>query len=242
MKRTRYHLILWLLLFVLSIVLLFSLSVVVGLTPIIKNSILTVLLILMLTSLCAFCIKYINYLKIKMLINGDLHILAQWSCYSSQSPTLSQFLKDEFCSTMLTATLSFILAITLSLMLAYSGGSNVFIMGYILIIFIVLMFLVSVHFIKDYYDQCIETPNTVLFGDTTIYFMGQLFSFQKAFLMLESVTILLEPEPILEFSYGHYDIDSSPKYILSIPIPCDKMHVATYLCSHYSSMIIDDSI
>ena len=240
MKRTRYHLILWLLLFVISIVLLFSLSITVGLTPIIKNAILTALLILMLTSLTAFCIKYVNYLKIKMLINGDMHIIAQWSCSATTSVTLSKFLKEEFCSTMLTATLSFILGITLSLMLAYSGGTTVFIMSYILILFIVTIFLVSIHFIKDYYEQCSQTPNTILFGDTTIYFMGQLFSFEKSFLVLEDVTIISDPEPVLQFSYGHYDLDSPPKYILSIPIPSDKMHVATYLASHYSSMIPDD--
>ncbi len=242
MKRTRYHLILWLLLFVISTVLLFSLSIIVGLTPDIKNAILTALFILMATSLTAFCIKYVHYLKIKMLINGDMHILAQWSCCASESSTLRKFLKEEFCSTMLTATLSFILGITLSLMIAYSGGSNVFIMGYILILFIVLIFLVALHFIRDYYEQCSIVPNTVLFGDTTIYFMGQLFSFQKSFLILEDVCINLTPEPVLQFSYGHYDLDSPPKYILSIPIPSDKMHVATYLVSHYSSMIIDDNI
>ncbi len=242
MKRTRYHLILWLLLFVISTVLLFSLSIVVGLIPAIKNAISTALLILMCTSLGSFCIKYVNYLKIKMLINGDMHILAQWACNCSESATLSKFLKAEFCSTMLTATLSFILGITLSLMLAYSGGKNVFIMGYVLIICIVLVFLVAIHFIKDYYEQCNNSPNTVLFGDTTIYFMGQLFSFQKSFLILENVIIQLEPEPILQFSYGNYDLDSPPKYILSIPIPSDKMHVATYLVSHYSSMIADDNI
>ena len=67
--------------------------------------------------------------------------------------------------------------------------------------------------------------------------MEQLFTPQKSIFFLENIVIVKDTELVLQLIYGQYDIDDTPSYVISIPIPSNKLSVAEHLRKYYLDLI-----
>lgn len=187
-----------------------------------------------------FAVHYKRYTIIKNLMNRSLPVVAHWSYLPNSSETLKKLFKEQKNNALATTTLILILSIIFSMIFAYSGNTYILKLGYTFAILFIFTFIIAVRFILAYYNVLLESQSTVLFGKEYIYFLDELYTLNRSLYVLRNVNIYIGTENLLIFEYGLNDIDDSPCYNLTIPIPSDKLRIALQLKDYYRSLINTD--
>ena len=237
MKKESMSCILCLCIFLLSIVFTISAILLQTIPHSSRSALLLFSICFMVVGLVSFTVHYKKYLKIKALINHHVPILAHWVYDIKGSNVLQEALNEQKNNSISTAILSLILGIIFSLIFAYSGGIYTLYTGYALLLITLLGFIIAIRFILTYYNDFLNKPTEVIFGEDCIYFMEQLLTSQKSIFFLENIIIVKDTELVLQLIYGQYDIDDTPSYVISIPIPSNKLSVAEHLRKYYLDLI-----
>lgn len=190
-----------------------------------------------LVGVLSFAVHHKKYLMIKALYAHHVPIIAHWTYAPDSSNTLKNFIKDQKSNTLATSFLILILSLIFSIVFAYSGGSYILYIGYLLAALCLLIFIIVLRFISIYYTDLANHETEVIFGEDAIYFLDELYTIRKSLHFLTKVSIYVGPEPLLILDYSLYDIDEPASYSITIPIPQGKLKVATYLKSYYSELI-----
>jgi len=185
----------------------------------------------------SFAVHHKKYLKIKALCTHQVPVIAHWTYAPNSSNTLKNLIKEQKENTVATAILILILSLIFSIVFAYSGGSYILYLGYILAVLCLLTFMIVLRFISAYYTHLASTELEVVFAEDTIYFLDELYTIKRSLYYLTNVSIYVGPEPLLILDYGLYDIDEPASYSITIPIPQGKLKVATHLKSYYAELI-----
>lgn len=202
-----------------------------------KSALLLISIVLILAGVVSFAVYYRKYNEIKALCSHQATVLIHWTYAPNSSKIINKIYKDQYDSNIATAILFVILSLIFCVIFAYSGGRYVLYCGYTLAFLCCLGFIVSLRFIKSYYNHLATTYADAIFGEDAIYYAGQLIKFQKSYYMLENITIEQDQESYLLFTYCVYDIDEPPAYSVAIPIPKNKLHTARYIRDFYMDLI-----
>ena len=240
MKKESMSCVLWLSVLLLSIVFTISAVLLETIPHSSKSALLLFSICFMIVGLIASAVHYKKYSRIKTLTDHNAPVLAHWTYDINSSSTLQETLNEQKNNAISTAILSFVLGIIFSLVFAYSGGIYILYTGYIFAFLTILGFIVALRFILTYYKETLNKPAEVIFGEDSIYFMEQLFTLQKSIFFLENVVIVEGTEMVLQLIYGQYDVDDVPSYIISIPIPSNKLQVAQHLRKYYLDLILQE--
>ena len=184
-----------------------------------------------------FAVHHKRYITIKYLHTGNIPVITRWTYPVNSSETVHTFIKEEKRYTIATAILILLLSIIFFLIFAYSGGTYILYLGYILATSSLMIFIIALRFIHAYYNALSQTEGVVLFGEDCIYFIDELNHLTRSFHLLEDVNIYIGKENLLIFEYGFGEMDTSSSYTLTIPIPPDKLNIALHLKEYYRGLI-----
>lgn len=185
----------------------------------------------------SFAVHYKKYSLIKALETEEIPIITRWSYAPGSSKILLEFIKDQQAGSIATSLLILILSLIFCIVFAYSGGPYILYLGYILGLLCLLTFVLALRFISTYYDHLCTNELEVIFGEEAIYFIDEIYPLQRALHFLTKVSIDVGPEPLLTLDYSLDDVEEPDSYRIAIPIPRDKMAVATRLKAYYTDLI-----
>lgn len=202
-----------------------------------KSALLIVSIVLIFVGAAAFAVNYKKHRHVTGLREHKLVTIAHWTYTPSHSKVLIEFIKEQKNGSYATALFYLILACIFCMIYAYSGTSSVVYMGYFLLLLSIGTFILALRFITAYYEKLSENEVDIIFGEDSILFIDELFELRRGYHYLQRVTIRYGNENYLLFDYGLYDVDDTPAYTLTIPIPKNKLHTAEHIKTYYNDLI-----
>ena len=185
----------------------------------------------------SYAVHHKKYIEINKLKVGQLPNLAHWFYKAESSHTITTLLLEEKHNALITSTLIFILGIVFS---CYFFGNSFYFLGISIILFFFACFFATILFIYSYYKKLLKSDHEIIFSNNMIYFLDDIHYLIKTIYVLEDICIIPGNEPLLQFLYSQYDIDNTPSFSITIPIPSDKLNTAKYLRTYYLDELRDN--
>lgn len=184
-----------------------------------------------------FLNSYKHYLSVKDLLKDHTSIIARWTYQPNSSEGLLYLIHHQKHISLFISIICLIF-IELFVYLFVSGEPSLLPkFGYLLAVLIFFFWIIICRFMLNYYENLAKNESIVLFSKDCIYFMDNVYYFTQGVHILEKVEICHDNENILVFEYGLGDMDTSSIESLMIPIPDDRMQMATYLKNYYCSIL-----
>lgn len=202
-----------------------------------KSSLLIIAIVLILSGIVSFSVNYRKYHLIAGLYAHDLTYITSWDIPTKSSTLFPVLIKEKKTNSILTSFIFFVLSLICCWVFTYSGGTHLLKIGYLLIGFCASLLIISLRFIDCYYTHMQNKPDPVLFGQNYIYFLDELYTLEYDYCTLQKVELCKEEEIYLVLCYGNNDTDEPPTHIVTIPVPPEKMYIATYLKNYYNELL-----
>lgn len=184
----------------------------------------------------SYAVHHKKYIEINNLKTGKTPALAHWIYKVQSSPAIHDLLLEEKHNSLITSTLIFILGFLFS---CYFFSASLYFIGISVMLFFSACFLVTILFICTYYNKLAVSNSDVIFSSNSIYFLDDIYYLVKAIYVLEDIRIVSGSEPILQFLYSQYDVENTPSFSISLPIPEGKLEAAKNLRKYYLDTLRD---
>lgn len=185
----------------------------------------------------SFMIYYKHYLSIKGLLKGHIAVIASWTYTPYSSNTLLSQIQHQKHISLFISIICLLFVEFFILIFARSETQVIPLIGSFFAVLVLFFWIIICRFILNYYEQLAKNDSIVLFSKDCIYFMDTVFFLTQGLHILENIDIYHATEDLLIFEYGLDEMDHSYSETLTIPIPPDKLQIATYLKNYYRSIL-----